>query len=121
MQNETLRNFTAAVSVDVLCFFDRRQGGESEGLRLAALENRRTVRSRQHADFAGDLPQILISAAVHAFLFFENTFAESFLLHVIERLRDRELVGFRMFFQIDVFTSSRRASTAFARATLPWV
>ena len=57
------------------------------------------MRSRKHADFASDLPQILITAAVHAFLFFENAFAKRLLLDVIERLRDRERIGLRMFFQ----------------------
>ena len=106
MQNKTLRRFAAAVSVDVLRFFDRGERRKRERLRLTALENRRAMRARQHADFAGDLPQILIAAAVHAFLFFENAFAKCLLLHVIERLGDGELVGLRMFFQdrrLDLF------------------
>ena len=46
MQDETLRCFAAAVGVDVLRFFDRRQGGERERLGFAALENRGAVRAR---------------------------------------------------------------------------
>ena len=82
-----------------LRFFDRRERDERERLRFAALENRGTVRARQHADFAGDRTQILITAAVHALLFVEHADAEGFLLHVIERLRDRELVGLGKFLQ----------------------
>ena len=46
-----------------------------------------------------DRAQILIAAAVHALLFVEHADAESFLLHVIERLRDRELVGLGEFLE----------------------
>src|ERR1700694_4608872 len=98
VQNETLRNFAATVGVDVLRFFDWRERHKRERLGFAALENRRAMRAREHADFAGDLPQILITAAIHAFLFFENAFSKCFLLHVIERLRNRERVGLGMFF-----------------------
>ena len=57
------------------------------------------MRTRQDADFARDWTQVLITAAVHPLLFVEHTDAEGFLLHVIERLRDRELVGVREFLQ----------------------
>ena len=99
MQNETLRCFTAAVSVDVLRFLDRRECDQRERLCFATLKNRGAMRAWKHADFATDLPQILITAAVHAFLFFENAFAKRFLLHVIERLRDRERIRLRMLLQ----------------------
>ena len=99
VQNEALRLFAAAVGIDVLRFFDRRQRGESQRLGFAALENGRTMRARQNADFAGDRAQIMVAAAIDAFLFVENADAKRFFLDVIERLRDRELVGLRIFLQ----------------------
>ena len=89
----------AAVGVDVLRFFDRSEGDKRERLSFAALENRRAVSAREHAYFATDRSQIFIAAAVHAFLFVEHADAKRFLLHVIEGLRDRELVRFRIFFE----------------------
>ena len=86
MQEKALRGFAATVGVDVLRFFDGRERHERERLRFAALENRGTVRAREHADFAIDRTQILIAAAIHALLFVEHADAESLLLHVIECL-----------------------------------
>ena len=99
VQEEALRFFAAAVGIDVLRFFDRRESGERDRLRFAALENGRAMRARQHADFAGDLAQVIVAAAINALLLVENADAERFLLHVIERLRDRELVGLRDIFR----------------------
>src|SRR5437016_13918837 len=93
MEEKALRSFAAAVGVDVLRFFDRRESDERKGLGFAALKNGRAVRAREHAYFAGDRTQVLIAAAIHALLLVEHANAEGFLLHVIERLRDRELVG----------------------------
>ena len=99
VQNEPLRLFAAAVSVQHLRFFDRRQSGQGECLRFAALENGRAMRARQHAHFAGDRAQLLITATVHAFLFVQNADAKRFFLHVIECLRDREGIGLGVLFQ----------------------
>ena len=99
VQEETLRRFAATVGVDVLRFFDRRQRDERERLGFAALENGGTVRAWKYAHFALDRAQVLIAAAVHPFLFVENADAEGLLLHVIERLRDGELVGLGKFLQ----------------------
>ncbi len=93
MQQETLRGLAATVGVDVLRFFDRGEGDDGERLRFAALENRGTVCAWEHAHFAFDHSQILVAAPVHALLFVEHADAEGFLLHVIEGLRDGELVG----------------------------
>ena len=57
------------------------------------------MRAGEHADFAGDRTQILIAAAIHALLLVEHADAESLLLHVIECLGNRELVGLREFRQ----------------------
>ena len=54
MQNEPLRSFAAAVSINHLRFLDGRQRGERDRLGFAALENRRTVRTRQDTHFATD-------------------------------------------------------------------
>ena len=89
--------FAAAIGIDHLCLFNWRQSRESKGLGFAPLENRRTVGTRENADFAGDRSQILVSAAIHAFAFLQNADAKGFFLHVIEGLRDREAVRFRIF------------------------
>ncbi len=99
MQEKALRGFSATVSIDVLRFFNGRERHERERLRFAALENRGTVCAGEHADFAIDLTQILIAAAIHALLLVEHADAESLLLHVIEGLGNRELVGLGEFLQ----------------------
>src|SRR5205085_11065457 len=65
MKQKTLRSFTAAIGVDILRFYDRRQRDESERLGFAALKNGRAMRARQDADFARDWTQVLITAAGH--------------------------------------------------------
>ena len=52
MQNEPLRSFATAVSIDHLRLFNRRERGQGECLCFAALENCRTMRARQNADLA---------------------------------------------------------------------
>ena len=52
MKNEALRLYAAAVSVDVLRFFYRRQSREREPLCFTALENGRAVRAGNHSNFA---------------------------------------------------------------------
>src|SRR5438045_5262514 len=99
MEQEALRGHAATVGINVLRFFDRRESHERERLGFASLENRGAVRAREHTDFASDLTQILIAAAIHALLFVEHADAKSFFLHVIERLRDRELVSRRKFLE----------------------
>src|SRR5438552_14897290 len=79
VEQEGLRSLAAAISVDVLRFFDRRKRDKRERLGFAALEDRRAMRTRQDPDFACDLAQILVAAAIHALLFVEHTDAERFL------------------------------------------
>ena len=55
--------------------------------------------SRQNADFAANGSQILIAASVHPFLLVEHADAKRLFLDVIERLRDRELVGLGKFLE----------------------
>src|SRR5438128_635579 len=86
MQNKSFRLFAAAVRVNHLCFFNRRERCERERLRFAALKNRRTVCAWQHAYFATDRTQIRISTSINALLFLQNTDAKRLLLNVIERL-----------------------------------
>src|ERR1044071_3315463 len=76
MQNEALRLFAATVSVDHLCFFDRRKGRKRHCLSFAALEDRRAMRPREHADFATDRAQVVISAAIDPLLLIQNVAPE---------------------------------------------
>src|SRR5439155_27016428 len=62
VQNEPLRLFATAVSIEHLRFLDRRQRGKRDRLGFAALENGRAVRARQEAHFATDRPYILVTA-----------------------------------------------------------
>ena len=55
--------------------------------------------AREDADFAGDLAQIVVAAAVDAFLLVEDVAAERFFLDVIEGLIDRELLRVRKFLE----------------------
>ena len=72
-----------------------RERGEGHRLGFAALENGGAMRAREDADFAGDLAQIVVAAAVDALLLVEDAAAERLLLDVIERLVDREFVRVR--------------------------
>ncbi len=99
MQNKTLRLFSAAVRIEHLRFFRRRQCGQGQRLRFAPLEQGRTMGARQHADFATNGTQIFVAAAVNAFAFFQNALAECALLNVIERLRNGERICLGIFFQ----------------------
>src|SRR5207237_2257502 len=99
VQNESLRLFAATVGINHLRLFDRSECGERERLGFTALKNRRTVCARQYAYFAADRTQICVTSAIDAFLFFQNADAKRFLLNVIERLRDRERISLRIFFQ----------------------
>src|SRR5947207_12409869 len=95
VQNESLGLFAAAVGIEHLCLFDRRQSRQRERLGLAPLENGGAMRAGQHAHFATDRTQIVITATVHAFLFVQDADPERLLWHVIEGLRDRERSGLR--------------------------
>ena len=57
MQHEFLE-MLADQSVDPLLVGSRAQGGDHQGLSLAAGKNRRAMGARQHFDFAGDRPDI---------------------------------------------------------------
>ena len=98
VQKETLRGFAATVGVDVLRFLDRRERGQRHRLRFATLENGRTMGAREDADFARDLAQVVVAAAIDPLLLVENVAAEGLFLHIIKRLVDREFVRFREFF-----------------------
>ena len=91
--------FATAIGIDHLRLLDGRESRESEGLRFAPLKNGRAVRTRENADFARNRSQILVSTAIHSFALLQNADAKSFFLHIIEGLRDRETVRFRMFLQ----------------------
>ena len=114
MQKEALRIFAATIGVDHLRFFDRRERRKRHRLGFAALENRRTVGAREHTDFAGDLAQIVVAAAVDALLLVENIAPERLLLDVIERLVDRELVRVRELLEHGRFHFVAQAADRFA-------
>src|SRR5205823_8903167 len=88
---------------NILRFFNGSERGQGQRLGLATLKNGGTMRARQDSDFAGYLAQILISATVHSLLLFENAATKRRLLDVIERLRDRKLVGLGMFLDDRLF------------------
>ena len=62
---------------------DGAERGGDQRLRLAALEEGRAVRPRQHADLAGDGPQLLGGAAVDA-LAFQDQVADDALFQGVE-------------------------------------
>src|SRR5207245_5704822 len=86
MQTKPLPWFAPAVSINHLRFLDWGERSERDRLGFAALENGRTMRARQDAHFATDRPQILVTAAIDAFLFFQNADAKRLFLDVIECL-----------------------------------
>src|SRR6516164_4502659 len=90
MQNKTLRLFASAVRINHLRFFDWSESCEGQCLSFAALKNRRTVCSPQHAYFATDRPQIAVATPIHTLLFFQNAGSERLLFHEVECLVNRK-------------------------------
>ena len=80
----------AGVGIKFLRVVAGAERGERDGLRFAAGEQRRTVRARENAHFAGDRTDLVKIAAVEALAAFEDQFADGFLLDVIKRVVDDE-------------------------------
>src|SRR5438067_7926206 len=57
------------------------------------------MRAWQHPNLAADLTQILIAAAIHSLLFFQDADAKGLFLDVIEGLRNGELVRLGIFLE----------------------
>src|SRR5205809_7038261 len=57
------------------------------------------MRAWQYPNLAADLTQILIAAAIHSLLFFQDADAKGFFLDVIEGLRNGELVRLGIFLE----------------------
>ena len=64
VQDELLAGLAAGVRVELLRVVGGAEGGERDGLGLAALEQRRTVRAGQNADLAGKRAEIAQTASV---------------------------------------------------------
>ena len=73
--------------VDLLLVRRRAERGDHERLRLAAREERRAVRARQHADLAGDRADVGEAAAVDALPLVDDRLADDLLLQPCRRAR----------------------------------
>ena len=80
--------------VDKLLVPGRAKRGHAKRLRLSSRKKGRTVRPRQHANFTGDLTNILILPAVGPDFFVQNKFADFFFFDVMESLFDLGLGDF---------------------------
>ena len=94
VQDEFLLALAAGVGIEFLRVFAGAERGERDGLRFAAAEERRAVRARQDADFAGDRANDVKAAAIQALAAVQDQAADGFLLDVIERVLDDEVGDF---------------------------
>ena len=95
VKEEVLGVFTTSVVVDVEFLVSRCEGANSESLGLTAGEDRRSMHTRQGADFTIEFAKVAKSTSVGANAFFHDGQAEGFLLNVFEDLLDFELGGLR--------------------------
>ena len=77
--------------VDELLVFGGAERGDHQSLRLAAGEQRRTMGSRQHADFRHDLPHGFHVAAVDALAGVKNVPAHDLGFELLEHAGNRGL------------------------------
>ena len=80
-----MRAVLALERVDDLLVLAGAERGDHERLGLAAGEERRAMRARQHADLAGDRPHGLGVAPVDARLAVEDAAAHDVLLELLEQ------------------------------------
>ena len=94
VQQEFLLAVAAGVGIKFLHVVAGAERGERDGLRFAAGEQRRAVRARENADFAGNRADDIKCATVEAFAAFQNQFADGFLLDVVKSVFDDEVGDF---------------------------
>ena len=82
--------------VDPLLVLAGAERGDDQRLRLAASEQRRAVRARQHADLGHDLPHGLDVAAVDALAGVEDVPAHDLGFELLEHAGDAQLVEHRI-------------------------
>ena len=93
MQDETLGDIAAGVTIEVLGFVTRGESGQTEGLGFAAGEERGTVRAGEKSDFAGERADFVYRATVAALLLVEDRGAERLDLDFVEGGTDVEAGG----------------------------
>ncbi len=98
VEDETFGGFSAGVAVEFLGFFHGGEGGQAEGLGLAAAEEGRAVGAGEESDFSTEDADVLDAATVGTFALVEDALAEGFLLEVVEGAGDGEGRGFGIFF-----------------------
>ena len=87
----------ASVSVDIVVglFVERRtERRHRERLRFAARKECRTVRARQHVDFARDRTDFVALASVYAHAFVEDRFAQQLILNVVHERAEELFLHF---------------------------
>ena len=106
MQHEALGRLARIEQLDALLVV---LGAERDGhqrLRFAARKQRRAVRARQHAHFAGDLADFVERAAIRTAVRLQHLVAEDALLQAVENLAC-----------LDLLALQRSASSAFFLAS----
>ena len=76
VQHEALERFFLEEQVEALLVFLGAERGRRQGLRLAAREERRAVRARQHSHFAGDVANFVERAGIRAAVAMQDVVAE---------------------------------------------
>ena len=94
VQDEFLLALAAGVGIEFLRVVAGAERGERDGLGFAAGEQRRAVRARQNADFAGNRADVIKGAAIEALAAVQNQAADGFLLDVIKGVVDDEVGDF---------------------------
>ena len=84
VQHEALERFVLEKQIEALLVFLGAERGGGERLRLAAGEKRRAVNARQHADFAGDLANLVEGAGIGTAAANQHVVAEDALAKALE-------------------------------------
>src|SRR5207244_7306025 len=85
-----------AQRVEAHLLLERAEGGDAEGLGLAAGEQRGAVRARGDADLDRDRADLPLATAVRALLVDGDALPDDLLLELVERrLRARPVLGVR--------------------------
>src|SRR5688572_5940840 len=94
VQDKLFLVLASRIGIELLRVFARAKRCQAHRLRLAAAEQRRTMRARQYPNLALDRPDLVETASVQALVLAHDQTAHGFLLHVIKSILKYEVRHF---------------------------